>query len=257
MNLREFLDNPIGKGDASVNVRMIREALSIKYDKYIKTKKIELKVYRQPLKDIYWIWLVMPTETERDNSYDVVFTFTNPKSTDRTALGIGKFDIQMFANTPSFAYTYAYVYNKNGLLIPSLTSKLGKIFISKSPNVRNRNQIVLFDKYIYFGARYILDSKVLNRAVADVRSKKYDQLHFNSNIRTLKAIMEEYNDAEEKLRIKKRKGKVNEEKGKTKRNSERGSINRVTGAKANIKGTSKDSKRTTSVKKTKSTIKKK
>lgn len=255
MKLREFLDNPIGKGDASVNVRMIREALSIKYDRYIKNKKIEMKVYRQPLKDIYWIWLTMPTETERDNSYDVVFTFTNPKSTDRTALGIGKFDVQMFANSPSFAYTYAYVYNENGLLIPSLSSKLGRAFISNPPKVRNRNEVILFDKYIYFGARYILDSKVLNRAVADIKSNKYDAKHFNSNIRTLNTIMEEYKDAEDRLRRK--KGKLKNDKEGTKRKPDKGSVNRITGAKVNITSTSKDSKRTASVKKTKSTVKKK
>lgn len=259
MILREFLDNPIGKGDASVNTKFIKQALDLKYATYTKNKekKVEMRIYRQPRNDIYWVHLIMPTETERDNTYDVVFKFSNPSPLDRTALGIGKFDVQIFANTPSFAYTYAYVYNKMGILIPSLTSKLGKIFVSKEPKVRNRNQLSLYDKYIYFGARYILDSKVLYRAVADVKSFKYEEKHFHGTIRTLKVIMDEYETAEEKLKKKKKVKNYEKRKERSKRSSETATVNRVTGKGATVQSVPKQSNRTTPVKKTTSTIKKK
>lgn len=214
MTFREFLDNPVGKGDTSVNVSLITNSLSLKYNaNYTSNSKdkkvIEMKVFHQPVKDIYWIWLIIPSETGRGNSYDVVYKFINPKSTNRTSLSISKFDIQVFANSPSFAYTYAYVYNQNGLLIPELSGKLGKPFMDKSPDTRNRNQIVLFDKYIYFGAEYIMDSKVLNRAIADAKSKKYDAKYINSQIRNLDTIMKEYHEAEENKRRDKLKSKNN------------------------------------------------
>lgn len=209
MTLNEFLDNPIGKGDASVNTAVIKSALDVKYRSYTdastgKKKIINLKIYRQPMKDIYWIVMTIPSETERTNSYDVVYKFINPKPMNRTSLSISKFDIQIFANSPSFAYTYSYVYNKHGLLIPELSSKLGRKFTSTAPDTRNRNQIILYDKYVYFGARYILDSKVLNRMVADAKSSPYDEKYLQSHIRTLNNIMDDYRIAEEKLKGKKK-----------------------------------------------------
>lgn len=258
MILREFLDNPIGRGDASVNMKVLKDALDIKYNNYYKNKKtkIEMKVYRQPKKDVYWVHLILPTETERDNTYDVVYKFANPKPLDRTALGIGKFDIQIFANTPSFAYTYSYVYNSNGLLIPSLSNKLGKVFLTKEPKIRNRNRLMLYDKYVYFGARYILDSKVLNRAIADIKSIGYDERHFNSTIRSLPVILDEYRKAEEKLRGKRKGVKYEKDKKRSQRSSETESVNRVTGSNSTVKSVSKKSNKKTPVKKTNSTIKK-
>ena len=255
MNIHEFLDNPVGKGDASINVSYITQALSTKYEKYQSSnKKIEMHIYHQPLKDTYWIWMIIPSETERTNTYDVVFKFINPKPTNRVTLGIGKFDIQVFANSPSFAYTYAYVYNQNDMLISSLSGKLGRTFITKSPDVRNRNQNMLFDKYIYFGARYILDSKVLNRTVADTKASKYDEKYLNGHIRTLNTIMEEYRVAQDKLR-----GKHAKEKQKTKETKrlDTGSVNRISGTKASSKGINKNAKRKATVQKTRGTVKKK
>lgn len=261
MTLNEFLDNPIGKGDASVNVSLIRQMLDGKYQVYEdskKNKEIKMKVFHQPLKDVYWIWLTIPTETERDNSYDVVYTFTNPKSTDRLTQAIGKFDIQIFSNTPSFAFTYAYVYNKNGMLIPSLANKLGRTFLKDSPDVRNRNQLMLFDKYVYFGARYIKDSKILNRMVADARASKYDEKYLNGQIRSLNTIMDEYKDATERLRIKKQKS-TSKEKTKRLLGKETSGVNRISGnnSKNGVNKVVKNAARRTTVSKRKGTITKK
>lgn len=208
MNLREFLENPIGKGDASIpNKSLIIGALSAKYNTLTdgskgKQKRIDMKVYRNPGSDTYYFWLVIPTETDRDNTYDVVFKFHDPESRHRRDLSIAKYDFQVFANTPSFAYTYAYVYDKAGLLIPELSEKLGREFYTDSPDIRNRNQNVMYDKYIYFGARYILDSKKMNRVILETIAKPFDEKYLVSHIRTLNTIMTEYKKAEDKLKKK-------------------------------------------------------
>ena len=264
MTLKEFLDNPVGKGDASINASLITDALSKKYENSYtdnaigKKKQIEMKVLHQPIKDIYWIILTIPSETGRGNSYDVVYKFTNPKSGNRLSLSISGFDIQIFANSPSFAYTYAYVYNENNLLISDLSGKLGNVFMKKSPDTRNRNRVILFDKYIYFGAKYILESKVLNRAVADAKSIKYSQEYVSRNIRSLKTIMDEYAVAEEKLRIKKKKEKkgVNNSTNKTKStSSDNTGINTIS-KRSGTTGVTKNAARKKSVPKRRGTIKK-
>lgn len=115
---------------------------------------------------------------------------------------------------------------------------------------------MLYDKYIYFGARYILDSKVLNRAIADIKSVGYEEKHFNSTIRSLSVIHDEYDKAEEKLKRKKKGVKHEKDKKRSQRSSETESVNRITGSGSTVKNVPKKSNNKTPVKKTGSTVKK-
>lgn len=261
MILKDFLENPVGKGDASINASLITESLRIKYEASYSDNsknKIGVKVFHQPLKDIYWIWLIIPSETGRGNSYDVVYKFINPDPKNRLGLSISKFDIEIFANSPSFAYTYAYVYNQNKLLVPELSGKLGGTFMKRSPDTRNRNQIILFDKYVYFGAKYIMDSKLLNRAIIDTRAKKYDAKYLSNNIRSLSKIMDEYQIAEQKIRkkklIEKKKG---DDRHKNDQNSSNSTGVKLVPKKSSISSVTKNAARKSTIQKTRGTIKKK
>jgi hypothetical protein len=92
------------------------------------------------------------------------------------------------------------------------------------------------------GARYILDSKILNRTIADTKSRKYDEKLVNAKIRSLNTIMDEYHEADERVRIKKRKLKAkenntNKDKGKKSKGIE---VKKISGNKKEInKGNSK------------------
>lgn len=208
MNIREYVDNPMGKGDSSIpNRKQLIDSLELKYAKLIKHKgnDIKLHIYKTGNKqdDIYF-HLVIPTETERNNTYDVVFLFRDPGKAHRDELSISKYDVLVFSNSPSFAYTFAYVYNKHGLFIHSLAGKLGKEFMKNEPEVRNRYEIINYEKYVYFGARFILDSKRLNRSFMDMVARPYRSDVLTKNIRTLDAIMAEYKKAENVLKRKKK-----------------------------------------------------
>lgn len=266
MNLREFLNNPIGKGDASIpNKNLIIAALSAKFEKYTDGsggahKKIDMKVYRNSSSDVYYFWLVVPTETERDNTYDVVFKFFDKDKKHKRDLSISNYDFQVFTNTPSFAYTYAYVYNKAGLIIPELSNKLGRTFYADSPDVRNRNQNVIYDKYIYFAARFILESKKMNRVVLETIAHPYDEKYLSSHIRTLAAIMNEYRRAEDKLK-KKKKAAINHGKDAPRRRTtgkeDTSSVN-IVSAKRKISSTvSKSAHQKSTIPKRRGTIAKK
>lgn len=258
MILKDFLSNPVGKGDASVNASLITGSLDIKYNAVYNSgsdrEKIEVQCFHQPNKDIYWIWFIIPSETGRGNSYDVVYKFSNPDPKVRTALSISKFDIQIFANSPSFAYTYAYVYAHNDLLIPELSSKLGSTFIKKSPDTRNRNQNILFDKYVYFGAKHIMTLKLLNRTVIDIKSKKFDVKYLTSNVRSLTKIMDDYHIAEEKQRQKKIPSKKKEN---TKKSNSGSTGVKVIPKQSSVRSITKNAAKKPVVKKTNGTIKKK
>lgn len=208
MTLAEYLDNPMGKGDSSLpNKQMILVGLNAKYDSLIskKEKEFKLHAYQNPYASEVYFHLVIPTETDRDNTYDVVFRFFDPDRKHKGELSIRNYEVQMFSNTPSFAYTFAYVYNQYGLMIPMFQSKLGDQIFGSAPVVRNKFEIVNFDKYLFFGAKFLLDSKwYLNRAYLDTNARPLKEEKLLRDVRSLKTIRKEYDEAAARLRKEKR-----------------------------------------------------
>lgn len=214
MTIKEYVENPMGKGDAALgtNKTVIKGVLTEKYQRLSHKKRIKAYCYDGTKKGQYTIHLVIPTETERDNTYDVVFEFTPSDKSLRDARTLKDYDVRVFANSPSFAYTFAYVYKKHDLLIESLTKKLGKQFVKVAPEVRNRYQIVSYEKYIFFGAMYIIESGLLAKKTLDGKLQGMTPFNFPSKVRTLEQIMKEYEVAAAKVKKQKRKDAVAQKK---------------------------------------------
>lgn len=202
MKLKEFLDNPAGKGDSSLNRAVLKETLDAKYNRLIREKedKIKVTVYRVLMSNNYYIHLVIPTETKRDNTYDVVLFFEQEEKTALTTSLLSTHNVKFFANSPSFAYTFGKVYYDEGLLIDSLKHKFPDEILNQAPEVRNRYGIVNYDKYIYFGCKYIYESKMLNTATMGLRSTVYNPKTLDIKVRSLDKILIEYRKAENKLK---------------------------------------------------------
>ena len=219
MNLQEFLKNPAGKGDSSLGRAAIISTLDSKYNDLVKEKEIKCKIYRQlGSKSNYFIHLIIPSETERDNTYDVVFHLY--KSKDNPSSKVKDYDVKFFTNTPSFAYTFLYVFYENGLFEESLKNKFDKEFFKDAPVVRNQFKVVNYDKYLYFGAKYVVESHLLSEGSLSLRSINYSEVLFNKTIRTFDQIMNEYRKAENKLKKKKNE----EKKSKKDINSDRRNV---------------------------------
>lgn len=218
MDLQQFIEAPAGKGDSSTNRTVLRSQLDEKYYNLMKTpnKSIRAFFYKTAKGDKYYIHLVIPTETERTNSYDVVFCFTDPDGTHKLSPSIINYDIQVFCNAPSFAYTFARVYADNNMLIRELASKYHKDILGKTPDTRNRYGIINYDKYTYFGAKYLQESRMLNKATLALRSVTYSKFTMTSRVRDLETIMTEYKQAERKLKNKKKDLKKKQEKEREK-----------------------------------------
>lgn len=205
MILKDFLENPAGKGDSSITNRtVLRSILDSKYNNLIENKRISHKIFKVLNKEIYYVHLVIPSVTERTNSYDVVIRFMDNGNTN-SDLTILNYDVAFFCNAPSFAYTFAYVFKKEGLLIDELQDKFGKTIVNNAPEIRNRFQVINYDKYLYFGAKYIYESRMLVKSTLRLRSINYNKALFHNSIRTLDTIMEEYRKAEKKIKESKKK----------------------------------------------------
>ena len=124
-------------------------------------KKIESDVYKEG--DNYIFHVKLPSESERDNTYDVVVEFSPIDKTSLSDESIINYNVKFFSNCPSFIFTYAYAYNDKGLFIDFLSKKLDELVLKNAPVVKNPMNIVNFEKSIYFACKYLVEEKNLNK----------------------------------------------------------------------------------------------
>lgn len=203
----------MGKGEASLPGReYIVAGLNDRYHRVIQKKshQFEKTSYFDPRTNDYYIHVVVPSESERDNTYDVVFRFLYDKDDHASLVSLRNAQVQFFCNSPGFAYSFAYVYHEYGLLIPSLERKFPSLMLRQAPQVRNRFEVVGYDKYIYIAAKYLVEREKtsLFRASLQMTSRKYNERVLYSRVRNLETIQEEYEEARIRLASKGRQKKA-------------------------------------------------
>lgn len=158
--LVKYISNPTGKGTAYVaNRSAIKQGLNITYINLLREhrKSFYAIPYVYTNGDILY-HIKVPSEMYKDNkiSYDVLFLLKYEKNRDRKNR-----DMQVYSNSPSFIFTYCYVYNKHGMLIEKLKGKFPNEALTKAPDVRNPIQSFGYEKSTYIAARYLLDGRCL------------------------------------------------------------------------------------------------
>lgn len=136
MTLTKYVNNPTGKGSAYVaNRAAIKNGLNMIYIKLLREHRREFYAipYVYGNGDILY-YVKVPSEDYDNNkiSYDVLFLLKYDKNLKRANR-----EMFMYSNSPAFIFTYCYVYNKHGLVIDKLKSKLPMEALTKPPVVRN------------------------------------------------------------------------------------------------------------------------
>ena len=93
--IKEFLNNPAGKGSTVLNINATKDKYIERYN--LIRKKITHKTYF--VKDIIYIIVNIPSSVE-GIMYDVVLKFENTKKS--TGNTITDMSMQLFSNSPSF-----------------------------------------------------------------------------------------------------------------------------------------------------------
>lgn len=200
MNLNQYLSNPSGKGSAILPINSIKADLNAQFEQL--RNDIKMKVYMNKKTLIYKIDI--PSRSNKDVVYDVILEYDLTKLPDDKTT-INELEFSCFSNCPSFAFTYAYIFNEKGLLCTWLKDKYDKKIIREKPEVRNEYQIMGFERSLYIALKYISLSgrnKVDNIRILSTNFKKYSDI--KSLIKTQEEIMESLN--------KKKKGKESKEK---------------------------------------------
>lgn len=159
ITMKQFLVNPTGKGSASVARRdFIRRDLESRYNRLFKNGKLAFSVnpyLETRTKDIY-IHFKVPSEDyyEQGLFYDVLIRFYLEKGKSETT-PIELYNIQVFSNSPNFLFTYAYIFNKDDLIIPWLKPKLPPRALTDEPLTRNPDMAYGFEKSVYYSLLYL------------------------------------------------------------------------------------------------------
>lgn len=235
-NLKEFIDNPMGKGSNAIpNRQLIKDNLNRRYEELIKNKKIKLDIYRK--KDEYYFHFKLPSESDRNNFYDVVLHFTMDKEDFSNDKNLNRYYVKFFSNCPSFVYTYAYAFNLYGLFVEELSSKYDKKVLNDDPVTRNPGEIISYEKSIYFACYHLIrNDKYMNKSIINSIAKPYRKKQLVDNVKHSEQIQIEIK--KETNRLKKEKQKSKEEKNvpknNTKTNKYNKGINKIKAKKSSI-----------------------
>ena len=188
MNIREYMDNPLGKGATIPGKQFIVEDYNNRFHKLVMEKEIQMNVFISGNR--YFYHFLIPTESDkRDNNYDIVIELSSNEKHSLIDNSLLNYDIKFFSNCPSFTYTYAYAYNMNGLLIPELGKLYEDIVLKRPPVSRNPGIITNYEKSIFFACKYILDDKnLLDKKYINKIASKLPRDYFKKQIRTSSKI---------------------------------------------------------------------
>lgn len=212
--LHQFLDNPMGHGSNALTSRkLVKDDLERRYLKLIETKKnlFKEKIYKNG--NEYYFHILIPSESERENTYDVVIHFMLPEDNPEYAVNnntLKDYRIKIFSNSPSFIYTYAYTVNEHGFLVDELSKKFKDIVLDQKPVIRNPYEIVSYEKTVTFAMFHIIYKSLLVKFNIDNVAHKYNKREFINSIREDDKILMEIKLAGNA--VKKKKSKDNDKK---------------------------------------------
>lgn len=206
-NIKDFMDNPMGKGStAIVSRQLIKDDLTKRFRDLTGRKKISLKTYKH--KDDFYFHFIIPSEsTERNNTYDVVLHFMADND-NKNDSGIHGYMVRFFSNSPGFTYTYAYAFNLNGLFIEELTDKFDDIIFENPPVTRNPGEIINYEKTTYFACLHLFENtRFFNKLHLNSFSVKYNEKDFKQKIRNTQRIKVEIDTENARIAREKKKAK--------------------------------------------------
>lgn len=245
MNIQNYLINPMGKGSSVMMLSNARKELDNQYvELYI---KMSVKWYI--LDDKYYIAHVkVPSKSRERLWYDVLLEFDIDTMRDTSSSTINNANVRVFSNCPSFAYTYANVFNQNKDLIDWTRNKYPRDIITKKPEIRNPYEITSYERSLYFAIKYILSNGRNYKAKIDNNVfRKQNYLQIYNQIKSLDEILDLYR-RRNKLNIRERKDAVKtlpkkeDQKSKPKHTTKSVSKTRITKTTSKVKRSKKTNK---------------
>ena len=237
MLLKEFmLDNvSVGKGSVKIPMKGFIESMRERYEEMSKNnvKPFLHSVYKVTPGNRIIVHVKVPSRSlETKFYYDVLLELDPPKN----AVSIEDCHVKIFSNSPSFVYSYAYVFYhldpdgkpvdpkkarrtagmlinrlqgkipSSRLLMPGTENKLGDEVLKNPPVIRNPHNLPLFDSSIYLAIIYLEDDTDLSTILR--KARRITELQLLNTIPDFDSLMEQRKRIARKEADKKKKEKA-------------------------------------------------
>lgn len=152
MTFDKYIDNPSG-GAVFANRNMYKDMYKKKFGNVMvkENGKINYSLYTaNDGIDSHYVYLKIPSEVVPNFYYDVVIHLFTKKNEYKNEATLRRYTVEFYSNDPSFVYTFAHSFKKNGLFIDDLSPKMSKLALKDKAKVRNPKDEVWYVKSLYF-----------------------------------------------------------------------------------------------------------
>jgi hypothetical protein len=191
--MNRLLQNPSGPYSAY----FARRDLTIRNlnDRYLQMQKekkeFKLEIFSE--KDDYYFYFKVPSETYEKLFYDVVLKFTPVETQSKFDMTLNNYAVNLFSNAPNFLFTYAYVYNQDGIIVDFLLDKISDKALNEPPNMKNPIQSYGFEKSVYFALLYIKNNRLHIKSAINYRAKPLDRKKLFKAVDSTDEKLKQYN----------------------------------------------------------------
>jgi len=161
-----WIKNPTGARPMMVQQReMAKQIYTDKYNKMMLASAgaMNYTLWKSQKGDRFIIFFTIPSESTEKVFYDVAVEFYTRDTIETQKNNLNGYYVKFYSNDPNFTFTFAYVYNKEGLIIEELKKKLSAQSITDRPKITNPNKVVGWVKVFYFAYLYMKDHGLFNK----------------------------------------------------------------------------------------------
>lgn len=207
MTFDQYIQNPMGVKNAVISNReMYRTMYTEKLNKILVRESGKVVYYLYKSNKKYYAYLKIPSEVVPNFYYDVIIEFSEPKDgikiTDRT---LRNYEARFYSNDPSFVFTFAHAFIKNGMFLDSFKDKMSKEAVKQNADEKNPTNQVGYVKSLYFAYLIMNQRGLFNKIL-------YVERYVERNLKSM--VM----DASEKITRRQQEGENLRKKNKKDKN---------------------------------------
>lgn len=212
LTINQYISNPLGKGSAASSLKVVKTEYDARYEALLDVHD-EFQTHIYKTKNAYYLHLLIPSETTQELAYDIVLKID--RSYQSKEANYANWPMKAISNSPSFAFTFANTFKRNGTLIDELKSIIPSETVKDFAETRNPYKLLGLDKSIYYACRYVKDNysniDEIDRFSSDLDLKKLvKELQDFKDIMKLKEIDDKKKAEEKKKEKEKQKKELNE-----------------------------------------------
>ena len=207
MTFDKYIDNPSG-GSVFTNRNMYKTMYKDKFDKILLREQGAIKYALYVDKDnidSHYVYLKIPSEVISNFYYDVVIQLYTNNNSIKNEASLRRYSVKFYSNDPAFVYTFAHSFNKNGLFISDLESKMSRQALRHKATVKNPKDDIWYVKSLFFAYLAMEKYNLFSKPIYDINAKQYRKKELLRNITQAESKVAARQEAAEKLEKEKKK----------------------------------------------------